>query len=134
MNKIAEVLWNLIETIVRAVFGVILKIAHKELNEEQWETLFQFVKFGLVGVWNTIFNYVIYLVSLIALQGAGIDKMTVLGFDNAPVAVWIATAIRRRKVKKFWKSLIKDLSFLWSDWNCVESGFEYCMGKCLPYF
>ena len=35
----------------------------------------------------------IYLVSLIALQGAGIDKMTVLGFDNAPVAVWIATAI-----------------------------------------
>ena len=93
MNKIAEVLWNLIETIVRAVFGVILKIAHKELNEEQWETLFQFVKFGLVGVWNTIFNYVIYLVSLIALQGAGIDKMTVLGFDNAPVAVWIATAI-----------------------------------------
>ena len=29
MNKIAEVLWNLIETIVRAVFGVILKIAHK---------------------------------------------------------------------------------------------------------
>ena len=93
MNKIAEVLGNLIETIVRAVFGVILKIAHKELNEEQWETLFQFVKFGLVGVWNTIFNYVIYLVSLIALQGAGIDKMTVLGFDNAPVAVWIATAI-----------------------------------------
>ena len=27
------------------------------------------------------------------MQGAGIDKMTVLGFDNAPVAVWIATAI-----------------------------------------
>ena len=57
MNKIAEVLWNLIETIVRAVFGVILKIAHKELNEEQWETLFQFVKFGLVGVWTVSYTH-----------------------------------------------------------------------------
>ena len=93
MNKIGEVLWNIIESMVRAIFGLLLKLVHKEFTEEQWEALFQFVKFGLVGVWNTVFNYVIYLLSLIGLQSAGVDKMTVFGFENAPVAVWIATAI-----------------------------------------
>ena len=75
MNNIGEVLWNLIEMIVRAIFGFLLKLVHKEFTEEQWEALFQFVKFGLVGVWNTVFNYVIYLLSLIGLQSAGVDKM-----------------------------------------------------------
>ncbi len=59
-------LWNIIEKIVRSVFGFIFKILGKELSEEGWESLFQFVKFGLIGALNTVLSYLI-IVSLIFL-------------------------------------------------------------------
>lgn len=36
--------------------------------EEKWPSLIQFIKFGIVGVSNTIVNYVIYLLSLHVLE------------------------------------------------------------------
>ena len=36
MNKIGIKLWNIIETIVRAVFGFIFKICRIDVKEEQW--------------------------------------------------------------------------------------------------
>lgn len=72
MNGIGAKLWDILETIVRAVFGVIFRIFKIDFSEEQWESLLQFVKFGLVGVWNTIFNYALYAVSLLIFRKIGI--------------------------------------------------------------
>ena len=52
-------LWNILERIVRAVFEFVFRIFKIDLTEEQWDSLMQFVRFGLVGVWNTIFSYAI---------------------------------------------------------------------------
>lgn len=68
MKNIGIKVWNIIETIVRAVFGVVFRIFKIDFSEEQWDSLLQFVKFGLVGVWNTVFNYALYAVSLLIFQ------------------------------------------------------------------
>lgn len=60
--------WNFLGGIMRAVLNFFMKPFHKELSEEAYNFLMQFVKFGVVGVSNTIISYSLYAVSLILLQ------------------------------------------------------------------
>ncbi|MCM1244882.1 MAG: GtrA family protein [Roseburia sp.] len=90
MNGISTKLWNMIETIVRAVFGLIFEVCKIDFSEEQWESLLQFVKFGLVGVWNTVFSYAINLICLLSFRGAGLLQFE---FLSTPVAVYVANII-----------------------------------------
>lgn len=82
MSGIGQKLWNIIETIVRAVFGFIFKLFHIEFKEEQWDSLLQFVKFGLVGVWNTVFSYTITVSCLLIFR-----KLGILIVDNRDIYV-----------------------------------------------
>lgn len=58
-------LWNLIEAIMELFF---VKLLHIKFTEEQWEALVQFVKFGVVGVSNTVISYVLYTGSLLLMR------------------------------------------------------------------
>lgn len=58
-----------IETILRIIFEKILKLS---FTQEQYDSLIQFVKFGIVGLSNTIISYVVYIVTLLCLQTLGI--------------------------------------------------------------
>ena len=89
MNKIGIKLWNIIETIVRAVFGFIFKICRIDVKEEQWETLLQFVRFWLIGVWNTVFNYAIFAICLLLFQRLGILGMYNLDMHISTVIAFI---------------------------------------------
>ena len=73
MSNISSKLWNLIELIVRAVFGFIFKIFKIEFSEKQWQSLFQFVKFGLVGVFNTVFSYAINIGCIMIFRQTAMD-------------------------------------------------------------
>lgn len=57
--------FGLIEAVMRFVFERILRL---KLSQEQYAGLLQFVKFGIVGLSNTVISYVIYVISLVALQ------------------------------------------------------------------
>lgn len=120
MSGIGEKLWNLIETIVRAVFGLVFKICKIDFSEEQWENLMQFVKFGLVGVWNTIFNYAIYAVALLVFQKLGVLESYNLDMHTATVIAFIISvfvsfllnskfvfATEEGENRSFWKALFK---------------------------
>lgn len=58
-------LWQLIENIMDFF---IRKLFHIKISDDKWETFVQFVKFGVVGVTNTVISYVIYVASLLILQ------------------------------------------------------------------
>ena len=60
--------WNIIEKIAHALLGFFFKIIHKELTDEIFAALMQFVKFGLIGVTNTVLSYTINVVALLSFQ------------------------------------------------------------------
>lgn len=117
-------LWNLIETMVRAVFGVIFKILKIDFSEEQWDSFLQFVKFALVGVWNTVFSFAINFGCLKLFKATNILNQIVAG---TPIRVYVSNIIawiisvfvsyllnehfvfkmEEGQKRSFWKSLLK---------------------------
>ena len=61
--------FGLLESVMKFDFEKILRL---KLPQEKYGVLIQFVKFGIVGLSNTIVSYVIYVVSLLAFQNAGL--------------------------------------------------------------
>jgi putative flippase GtrA len=72
MKRLISGIWTLIEKIVYSILKLVFRILGKELTEEIEEAFLQFVKFGIVGVSNTILSYVIYVVSLLSFRKLGI--------------------------------------------------------------
>ena len=58
-------LWKFIEKIIDFILCRLLRL---KINETQREALMQFVKFGIVGLSNTVISYVIYVGTLILFQ------------------------------------------------------------------
>ena len=68
MQKIGTILWKWIETIAYKVLKVCFKVCKRELTEKSFSVFMQFVKFGIVGVSNTVISYVLYAVSLLVFK------------------------------------------------------------------
>lgn len=60
--------WDWISKICYQILYFLFRIFHKELKDSQYETFMQFVKFGIVGLSNTIISYLIYSVSLLLFR------------------------------------------------------------------
>ena len=68
MQNIGKTLWNLIENIASTVIKAIFHLLRKEISEETTNGFMQFIKFGIVGVSNTLISYILYVVSLLIFQ------------------------------------------------------------------
>ncbi len=64
--------WNMVERITEAVFSFVFRILGKEYTDEINSALVQFVKFGIVGVSNTVIGYLIYTFTLLAMRKFGL--------------------------------------------------------------
>lgn len=65
MKNIVYSLWECLDKIMRfAAF----RILHLKISDEKWTAFLQFVKFGIVGVSNTVVSYVIYVIFLLLFQ------------------------------------------------------------------
>lgn len=68
MKNIFLFIWKMIEKTVYIFLGLVCRIFHKENTEERQAAFIQFVKFGIVGVSNTLISYFVYVVILFYLK------------------------------------------------------------------
>ena len=64
-----EHIWKAVENIVYFLF---IRVLHIELTEKKLEGILQFLKFGIVGLSNTVISYIIYVITLFTIQAMGI--------------------------------------------------------------
>lgn len=64
-------IWRLIEGVIRFLLTQIL---HLKLSEKKLEGALQFVKFGIVGLSNTVISYVIYVIALLVFQAVRVSE------------------------------------------------------------
>ena len=62
-------MWNINEKII---YFFIYKVFRLKLSESKYQAFIQFVKFGIVGLSNTVISYLIYLVTIWLCTKAGI--------------------------------------------------------------
>lgn len=72
MSNVGNQIWNWIEKIVYVLLNVVFKMIKKDLTDEAFGAFMQFVKFGIVGVSNTVLSYVLYVISLLLFRKLGI--------------------------------------------------------------
>lgn len=53
---------------MKAVLRKIFRLLHLKLTDEFMESIIQFVKFGIVGISNTLVSYIVYIVSLLLFR------------------------------------------------------------------
>ena len=117
-NAKDNIIWQIIEGIAGCVFRAFFRIIHKEYTDEIHESLMQFVKFGIVGVSNTIISYVLYTVSLLAMRKLGILKG--IDYITAQVIAFILSVLwsfywnnkmvfvmEEGQSRNIWKALLK---------------------------
>lgn len=64
-------IWRLIESVIRFL---LTRILHLKLSEKKLEGALQFVKFGIVGLSNTVISYVIYVIALLAFRAIRVSE------------------------------------------------------------
>lgn len=68
MNRSKNVLWNIVEKVAYAILKCLFGFTGKQLSDKTFDTCMQFIKFGIVGLSNTIISYVIYVASLLMFK------------------------------------------------------------------
>ena len=63
---------SFIDNIIKKIFTKVFVVFGKEYTDKVHEAIMQFIKFGIVGVSNTVISYVLYAATLLLLQKANI--------------------------------------------------------------
>lgn len=72
MAELGNGLWELVEKSAYVILKALFKLTGKNLSDDAYRGFMQFVKFGIVGVSNTVISYVLYVVGLTVFRGFGL--------------------------------------------------------------
>lgn len=109
---------NLINKVVRTIMGGAFRLLKKDYSESVHEGLMQFVKFGIVGVSNTVISYLLYSIVLLVLKAA--DLLPNFDYLVATVVAFVLSvlwsfywnnkyvfAMKEGQSRNIWKALVK---------------------------
>lgn len=110
--------WSLIERIAKNVFCLSFHIIGRQYSEYQYKTFIQFIKFGIVGLSNTIVGYGIYYVTLTVIKYYGIfsdiDYIVAQVFTFVLSVLWsfywnnrIVFVLKDGSRRNIWKALAR---------------------------
>ncbi len=105
---------NVVSNLIYTILIKITALFHIQVLPKQMQTLMQFVKFGVVGLSNTIIGYLVYLLSLFALRGMQVSES--VNYLIANIISWV--------VGVFW-------SFIWNRQCVFQEGKEEA-GSFIP--
>lgn len=63
---------NFVDLLLDKLYSILNGILKKNISKERWSNFVQFIKFGIVGLTNTIISYVLYVLILNMLSGMGL--------------------------------------------------------------
>lgn len=114
MNRI----WQVLDRIIRRILKFLFHLFGKEPEKKTYQSFLQFVKFGLVGLSNTIISYLIYAVGLLLFKHFHwFGRMDYLVAQFAAFVISVAWSyywnnryvfqLGEGETRSFWKSLLK---------------------------
>lgn len=118
MGKYGKKIWKWVEGIVYTVLQKVFHILRKEMTEEQFASVIQFIRFGIVGLSNTVISYILYVVSLILFQKLGMfprsDYLAAQAIQFTLSVLWsffwnnkVVFTLEKGQQRSLWKSLVK---------------------------
>ena len=118
MSQYIKKVWGGIERITRSFLTLFLGLLGKELSDKTFEALMQFVKFGIIGISNTVVSWGIYMVSLLMLKRAeifpAVDYLIAQAIGFLLSVLWsfywnnrFVFTLEKGVKRSFWKALLK---------------------------
>jgi putative flippase GtrA len=111
-------LWVKVESVLFTVLKKLFLFFHYELTEEMFGTFIEFIKFGIVGVSNTLVSYLIYVFSLLIIRkintNLSIDYIIAQTIAFVLSVLWsfywnnkMVFVKKENEKRSIWKSLLK---------------------------
>lgn len=118
MSRIGKCIWEWMVRTVYFVLQMLFRMLGRELTDEAFAVFLQFVKFGIVGVSNTVISYLIYVVSLLGLKKgrlfAGTDYIIAQLLSFVLSVLWsfywngkAVFVLKEGEHRSVWKALLK---------------------------
>lgn len=118
MQQIGKCVWGWIAQTAFFILNMLCRIIGKELTDAEAAAFLQFVKFGVVGVSNTVIAYVLYMVSLLGFKKwglfVGIDYLAAQVVSFILSVLWsfywnnkFVFVLEEGKQRSVWKALLK---------------------------
>ena len=120
-------LWEILDKMLYAIF---VRFLHLKFLEKRWDGFMQFVKFGVVGVTNTVISYTLNVLVLFACAKLHIfERYDYIGkYDRIPSECALVFLLEQPLCIRFRgrretlpvESVVKDIYILWFYGNHIK--------------
>lgn len=113
MQEFAKIVWNRLEHLLYFIF---VKLLHLSFLDKNWAGFMQFVKFGMVGLSNTLLSYILNVMVLLILMPFSVSwdffAGNIVGFVLS--VLWsfywnnrLVFTVKDGEHRSMWKALLK---------------------------